>query len=128
MTIDTTTSDPEQLRTTLADYIRRRGTFRTPQVEAAFRAVPRHLFLPGVDVETAYAPQVVVTKRAEDGTAISSASSPNLVATMLEQLTPPTCCTGGTVNGPPSPSLRLAAKRPMTSSRPQPTSSDQTPG
>ncbi|MGH3776473.1 MAG: methyltransferase, FxLD system [Pseudonocardiaceae bacterium] len=86
MTIDTATTDPAQLRTALADYIRRRGTFRTPQVEAAFRAVPRHLFLPGVDLETAYAPRVVVTKRAEDGTAISSASSPNLVATMLEQL------------------------------------------
>ncbi|MGH3769114.1 MAG: methyltransferase, FxLD system [Pseudonocardiaceae bacterium] len=87
MTIDTTTSDPEQLRTALADYISRRGTFRTPKVEAAFRAVPRHLFLPDVDPETAYGPKVVVvTKRAEDGTALSSASSPNLVATMLEQL------------------------------------------
>ncbi len=86
VTIDTTTLDPEQLRTALADYISRRGTFRTPQVEAAFRAVPRHLFLPGVDLETAYAPRVVVTKRTEDGTALSSASSPNLVATMLEQL------------------------------------------
>ncbi len=85
-TIDTTTPDPEKLRTVLADYISGRGTFRTPQVEAAFRTVPRHLFLPGVDLKTAYAPQQVVTKRADDGTAVSSASSPNLVAEMLEQL------------------------------------------
>ncbi len=61
------------------------GTFRTPHVKDAFRAVPRHLFLPGVELRTAYAPKPVVTKRAGDGTAISSASSPNVVATMLEQ-------------------------------------------
>lgn len=84
--IDTTPPDPEKLRKDLADYICGRGTFRTPQVEAAFRTVPRHLFLPGVDLETAYAPQQVVTKRAEDGAAVSSASSPNLVAEMLEAL------------------------------------------
>jgi protein-L-isoaspartate(D-aspartate) O-methyltransferase len=48
--------------------------------------VPRHLFLPGVDLKTAYAPKPVVTKRADNGTAVSSASSPNLVAEMLEQL------------------------------------------
>ncbi|HEY3893782.1 MAG TPA: methyltransferase, FxLD system [Pseudonocardiaceae bacterium] len=85
-TTDTATPGPEQLRTALADYIRGRGTFRTPQVEAAFRAVPRHLFLPGVDLMTAYAPKQVVIKRAGNGTAISSASSPNLVAEMLEVL------------------------------------------
>lgn len=85
-TIDTTPPGPEQLRTALADYICGRGTFRTPQVEAAFRTVPRHLFLPGVDLKAAYAPKQVVTKRAEDGTAVSSASSPNLVAEMLEAL------------------------------------------
>lgn len=39
-----------------------------------------------MDLETAYAPRQVVTKRADDGTAVSSASSPNLVAEMLELL------------------------------------------
>lgn len=85
-TMDTATPDPETLRTALADYIRGRGTFRTAEVEAAFRTVPRHRFLPGVDLATAYAPKPVVTKRTDNGTAISSASSPNLVAEMLEQL------------------------------------------
>ncbi|GAA2148818.1 methyltransferase, FxLD system [Actinomadura napierensis] len=85
MTIDTQPT-PEQLREALVDRIRGLGAFRTPQVEQAFRTVPRHLFLPGVDMETAYAPKVVVTRRADDGTALSSASSPNVVARMLEQL------------------------------------------
>lgn len=83
---ETAGSDPQQLRAALAAHIRSRGTFQTPQVEAAFLAVPRHLFLPGVDLQAAYAPKVTVTKRAEDGTVLSSASSPNLVASMLEQL------------------------------------------
>ncbi|HVB46442.1 MAG TPA: methyltransferase, FxLD system, partial [Streptosporangiaceae bacterium] len=54
--------------------------------EGAFRRLPRHLFLPGVPLSDAYAPKVVVTKRGHDGTAVSSASHPNLVAAMLEQL------------------------------------------
>jgi len=77
---------PEQLREDLIAFIDGLGTFRTPQVRNAFRAVPRHAFLPGVDLATAYAPRPVVTRRAADGTAISSASSPNIVAVMLEQL------------------------------------------
>lgn len=80
------TLDPVRLRDALADHIAGRGTFRTPQVQAAFRTVPRHVFLPGTGMQTAYTPQVVITKHGADGTALSSASSPNLVAAMLEQL------------------------------------------
>ncbi|NEA72737.1 methyltransferase, FxLD system [Streptomyces sp. SID13588] len=78
--------DPHELVEALIARIDRLGNFRTPHVKDAFRAVPRHVFLPGVDLATAYAPKPVVTKRAEDGSAISSASSPSMVATMLEQL------------------------------------------
>ncbi|WP_328915423.1 MULTISPECIES: methyltransferase, FxLD system [unclassified Streptomyces] len=78
--------DPHELIEALITRIDRLGSFRTPRVRDAFRAVPRHVFLPGVDLATAYAPKPVVTKRAEDGSAISSASSPSMVATMLEQL------------------------------------------
>ncbi|MEV4515192.1 methyltransferase, FxLD system [Dactylosporangium sp. NPDC049525] len=85
VTTDTTRSD-QQLRDALADHIRDRGTFRSPEVEAVFRTVPRHLFLPGEPLETAYGTQPVVTKRDETGASISSASKPNLVAAMLEQL------------------------------------------
>ncbi|MBV9143817.1 MAG: methyltransferase, FxLD system [Pseudonocardiales bacterium] len=81
-----TTARADQLRAALADYVKSWGTFRTPQIEAAFRTVPRHLFLPGVDLELAYGHQPVVTRRAADSTSVSSASSPKLVATMLEQL------------------------------------------
>lgn len=78
--------DPQELREALIAKIDSLGTFRTTRVKDAFRAVPRHIFLPDVDLATAYAPKPVVTKRAEDGTAVSSASSPNIVAKMLEQL------------------------------------------
>ncbi len=81
-----TTARADQLRAALADYINSWGTFRTPRVEAAFRTVPRHLFLPGIDLDVAYGRKPVVTRRAADGTSVSSASSPKLVATMLEQL------------------------------------------
>jgi len=84
--IDAETTDPQQLRNALADHIRDWGTFQPPAVEAAFRTVPRELFLPGVDLDTAYRPKPVVTKRAGDGSSVSSASSPRLVAAMLEQL------------------------------------------
>jgi protein-L-isoaspartate(D-aspartate) O-methyltransferase len=85
----TSTTDENRataLRNELADWIRGRGTFQTPRVEQAFRAVSRHQFLPGTDLETAYSRKPVVTQRAADGTSTSSASSPNLVAGMLEQL------------------------------------------
>jgi protein-L-isoaspartate(D-aspartate) O-methyltransferase len=75
-----------RLRDALADYIKGWGTFKTPQVEVAFRTVSRHLFLPGASLDDAYSRSPVVTRRAPDGTSLSSASSPQLVATMLEQL------------------------------------------
>ncbi|WP_331762392.1 methyltransferase, FxLD system (plasmid) [Streptomyces sp. NBC_01527] len=88
VTMDTThtTADPQALRAALVARIDTLGTFRTKAVKDAFLTVPRHLFLPGIDLATAYAPKQVVTKRADDGTAVSSASSPNIVAKMLEQL------------------------------------------
>ena len=83
---DTNDARTTELRDALTDWIRSRGTFTTAAVEAAFRTVPRHLFLPGVPLETAYGRHPVVTQRGADGDSVSSASSPNLVATMLEQL------------------------------------------
>ncbi|MDQ3886867.1 MAG: methyltransferase, FxLD system [Actinomycetota bacterium] len=80
------TARADQLRAALADYLKSWGTFRTLQVEAAFRTVPRHLFLPGTDLDVAYGRKPVVTRRAAEGASVSSASSPKLVATMLEQL------------------------------------------
>ncbi|MEU7162031.1 methyltransferase, FxLD system [Streptomyces chrestomyceticus] len=78
--------DAHELREALIAKIDSLGSFRTEAVKDAFRTVPRHVFLPGVDLQAAYAPKQVVTKRAQDGTAVSSASGPNIVAKMLEQL------------------------------------------
>lgn len=84
---DSTDADQAaQLRNQLADWISGRGTFQTPGVEQAFRTVSRHEFLPGHPLEDAYSRKPVVTQRAPDGSSTSSASSPNLVAQMLEQL------------------------------------------
>jgi len=63
----------------------RRGV-RTVPVEAAMRAVPRHLFVPDATVGRAYADEAVVTHRDAEGVAVSSASAPGVVAGMLEQL------------------------------------------
>ncbi|MGH3251397.1 MAG: methyltransferase, FxLD system [Trebonia sp.] len=85
MTTTASLSDEDragQLRGALADHVKSFGTFQTPQVEAAFRTVPRHLFLPGTSLDDAYSRNPVVTRRAPDGTPLSSASSPKLVATI----------------------------------------------
>ncbi len=88
-TVSAVTSDApsaEQLRAELVARLRDQGWLQTSRVERAFAVLERHRFLPGVDLKTAYAPQVVVTKRATDGSAVSSASNPNIVAVQLEDL------------------------------------------
>jgi protein-L-isoaspartate(D-aspartate) O-methyltransferase len=75
----------EELRAALVDSLVDTARIRTPAVERAFRAVPRHLFLPETALEQAYLDEAVATKW-QDGTAISSASQPSMMAIMLEQL------------------------------------------
>lgn len=81
-----TTVNTDDLRSRLVDQLVADGCVRSAPVEAAFRAVPRHLFVPGVDPAEAYADRSIQTKRAPDGRGISSASQPSIVAIMLEQL------------------------------------------
>lgn len=75
----------DELRTRLTDELVAEGTITSEEVEAAFRMVPRHLFAPGVTLEEAYAQDIVVIKKDEHGTTISSVSAPRIQAMMLEQ-------------------------------------------
>ena len=77
---------PETLRHGLVDDLCAQGSIRSASVEAAMRAVPRHLFVPGVPVDKAYADDVVQIKQDDAGVPISAASQPTIVALMLEDL------------------------------------------
>lgn len=80
-----TAPSPDALRARLVVMLQMTGALRDPAVERAFRAVPRHLFLPGVPLADAYADTAIATHW-EEGVAVSSASQPAMVAVMLEQL------------------------------------------
>jgi protein-L-isoaspartate(D-aspartate) O-methyltransferase len=78
-------TDADDLRARMVDALGAGGRVLSPAVEEALRAVPRHLFLPGVDLADAYADGAVPVQHV-DGAATSSASQPSMVAIMLEQL------------------------------------------
>jgi protein-L-isoaspartate(D-aspartate) O-methyltransferase len=83
--------DAEELRGALVEqiiaaYDEEPGLVLSREVEAALRTVPRHLFAPGVPLETAYANHSIVTKRTERGSPLSSVSAPSIQAMMLSQL------------------------------------------
>ncbi|MFJ9894253.1 methyltransferase, FxLD system [Streptomyces sp. NPDC091280] len=87
VTTDTiATADAERLRNALVDRLRADGHARTPAVETALRTVPRHVFVPDASLEDAYANAPVHIKYDTDGTSISCASQPGVVALMLDQL------------------------------------------
>ena len=73
------------LRQSLTDYLKGKGCVRTPQVETAFRAVPRHLFVPDAELESVYRDESFVLKALQD-VPVSSSSEPGIMAIMLEQL------------------------------------------
>jgi protein-L-isoaspartate(D-aspartate) O-methyltransferase len=86
-------SDPNQtsrdvvgLNHALVDELKKMGCIQTPRVEAAFRAVLRHQFLPGAPLDQVYSNEVVLTKQDQGGQWISSSSQPAIMAIMLEQL------------------------------------------
>ncbi len=73
------------LRQDMTDILTRSEVIKTDAVEEAFRSVPRHLFLPGRNLVTAYDRDSITIKR-KHGAILSSASDPTFVARMLEQL------------------------------------------
>ncbi len=74
------------LNEALIAFLKQDGSLHDPHVEAAFRAVPRHLFLPDLPLEQAYQDDAIPTKRLESGEVVSSSSQPAMMAIMLEQL------------------------------------------
>lgn len=83
---ETPAKSADGLRGALTDRLRDQNVIRTAAVEAAFRHVPRHEFVPGVPLEQAYADNPVYTKTDATGASISAASQPWIVAMMLRQL------------------------------------------
>jgi protein-L-isoaspartate(D-aspartate) O-methyltransferase len=77
--------DISALHQALVDELKHKGYLYTSPVEAAFRAVPRHLFLPDVAPDEVYRDQSIPTKRLDNGT-VSSSSQPAIMAVMLDQL------------------------------------------
>jgi protein-L-isoaspartate(D-aspartate) O-methyltransferase len=70
----------------LVDDLVKRRLIKSRTVERAFRAVPRHPFLPGVALELIYKDEPVVTHYNMDKQPISSSSQPAIMAIMLEML------------------------------------------
>jgi len=86
--MDGTSNDSRAYRRALVDTLRGDGHVRSARVAEAIEAVPRELFVPGVPLDEVYRPRdAIVTKRI-DGVSVSSASAPEVVALMLEQLDP----------------------------------------
>ncbi len=78
-------SDQARLHAALVDHLLALGVLTQPSVVSAFRAVPRHLFLPTLPIEAVYRDEAIPTKM-ENGRAISASSQPTIMAIMLEQL------------------------------------------
>jgi protein-L-isoaspartate(D-aspartate) O-methyltransferase len=74
------------LRERLVGHLLATGRIHSERLAAAFRAVPRHLFLPGVDLTIAYEDEAIPTRWSADGRPTSSSSQPAIVAAMIEQL------------------------------------------
>ena len=73
------------LRNALVENLVNKGTINSLPVREAFGSVPRHLFVPNVDIATAYADQPVFI-RWDGGIPISSSTQPTMMAIMAEQL------------------------------------------
>lgn len=78
--------EADELRARLVNQLITTGRIRDPRIADAFRAVPRHLFVPGRALEQVYEDEAIVTRRGPDGRPTSSSSQPAIMAAMLEQL------------------------------------------
>ena len=77
--------EARELRNRLVEDLVRQGAITSQPVQRAFEEVPRHLFVPRVDIATAYSDEPIFI-RWEDGVPTSSSSQPKMMALMMEQL------------------------------------------
>ncbi len=77
---------PEAYRTALVAELKKQDGLLDNTLEAAFLAVPRHVFLPEESLEVAYSDQAIPIKKDTDGSVLSSSSQPSMMAIMLRQL------------------------------------------
>ncbi len=75
----------DRLNQILVEKLKKQGFIKSPEIEAAFISVPRHLFLPHLPLEEVYQDEPIITKRL-NGKSVSSSSQPAMMAIMLEQL------------------------------------------
>ena len=72
---------------TMVDRLVQEYPFKNPLIEAAFRQVPRHIFLPDVPLEQVYDyTQAIPIRRGADGRPTSSSSAPDIMGLMLDML------------------------------------------
>jgi protein-L-isoaspartate(D-aspartate) O-methyltransferase len=72
----------------LIDQLASKGLLDNPRLRAAFQAVRREHFLPGIPPERVYQDDAVTCHTRPDGTPLSSSSQPTVMALMLNQLDP----------------------------------------
>ena len=76
----------ERLRNAMTDKLVKGGRITSPEIEQAFRTVPRHAFAqPGSSLEDCYHGSVVRNKKDADGVTLSSISAAWLQASMIAQ-------------------------------------------
>jgi protein-L-isoaspartate(D-aspartate) O-methyltransferase len=85
-TVDGVRAAWQDLRDQLVDGLELAGHVSSERVAAALRAVPRHVFVPGIEPEQVYEDKAFPIKYDESGRPISSSSQPAIVARMLGQL------------------------------------------
>jgi len=80
------TADSRELRGAMVDELKRRGVVLRPQIEEAFRRIPREAFLPGVALERVYSGDAIITKQDDEGRPISSSSEVGIMMAMAQLL------------------------------------------
>jgi protein-L-isoaspartate(D-aspartate) O-methyltransferase len=76
-----------QLRASMIEKVQELGWARRPEVARVLGEMPRHEFVPEASLDEAYDPyNAVITHRFSDGSSLSCASAPFVVAMMLDQL------------------------------------------